>query len=130
MNREIKFRAWIEKDKTMFYQKDQYLISFLRRANQLFNPEDSGHDKYGSPPLMQFTDLKDKNNQEIYEGDILGYPRREDNLVEGGVVFNNGAFGIKTEMFKQILSFTEYIRIDDFNELEIIGNVYENPELI
>ena len=67
--------------------------------------------------LMTGTDYKDKNGKEIYRGDIVVFP--DGNI--GYVVFRDGAFviteGIHTE------------RIDDY-EFEVIGNIYENPELL
>jgi uncharacterized phage protein (TIGR01671 family) len=77
--------------------------------------------------LMQYTGLKDKNGKEIYEGDVLkghywnyGKERR----FIGKVVY--GMHGFKLVGVKQYLGMAQ-----DFNSLyEIIGNSYENPELI
>lgn len=89
----------------------------------------------------QFIGLFDKNGQEIYEGDIIrkitksGYPN---NLV-GEIVFRNGLFGIKNDSryglpVSIIVTESEWV---DGNasgtstyEYEIIGNVYDNPELL
>lgn len=116
MNREIKFRYW----------RDGKMI----QANQMNSYVSSNSNFQGTGEiLLQFTGLKDCNGKEIYEGDILGYPAREYDSVEGTVIFEEGAFGIKTEMFNNILTLAEYIAIDDFDELEIMGNIYKNPEL-
>jgi uncharacterized phage protein (TIGR01671 family) len=73
---------------------------------------------------MQFTGLKDRNGREIYEGDVvrhepLGYERRTESLVE----FFEGGF----------LPFSDSddgAPYPDPEKVEIIGNIYENPELL
>ncbi len=65
--------------------------------------------------IRQFTGLHDKNGKEIYEGDIL-----EENDLIGKVIFKQGAF-------QQIINGV----IEDIRKtVEIIGNVYSNPELL
>lgn len=71
-----------------------------------------------STPLMQFTGLLDKNGKEIYEGDLtscLGNKPKE-------VIFHKGCFCHKVGE-KDYHIFGE-------KDWEIIGNIYENPELI
>ena len=75
--------------------------------------------------LMQYIGLKDKNGKEIYEGDIL---KIETDII-GEVVFKDGCFvnnssgwGLHT-----YLSMPTPYKIP---EIEIIGNIYENPELL
>jgi formylmethanofuran dehydrogenase subunit C len=67
--------------------------------------------EYGK--VMQFTGVKDKNGKEIYEGDILNF----DGLVE----FKNGSF---------IVNGWEPLGEMATEKQEIIGNIYENPELL
>jgi len=124
--REIKFRAWITGKMSfksgkpyMFYQDDQYLGSFLSRANaQQF--DNSGHDAYGTVELMQYTGLKDKNGTEIYEGDIL---KTDSKYGITEVTYINASFAIKIPRGKQTLG----LKIS--KKSEVIGNIYENPEL-
>ena len=91
MTREIKFRAWFEKEKKMG-------IIFIRDIK-----ENSGN--YGLPtmedlrnkdiPWMQFTGLKDKNGKEIYESDIIRTVVETEygkGNVDEEVYFGGGAF--------------------------------------
>jgi uncharacterized phage protein (TIGR01671 family) len=85
--------------------------------------------------IMQYTGLKDKNGKEIYESDKVefndfdslrtgGYT--EDNILQGDVSFSCGGWIVKTERGHYDL----YTAIVNDEELEIIGNIYENPELL
>ena len=80
-------------------------------------------------PIMQFTGLKDKNGKEIYEGDIVDEFRNSRSFPEG-------------RHLKKVIEWNNDMTLDDsfgctavgFNmlggELEVIGNIYENPELL
>jgi len=119
--REIKFRAWDKEKKEMFEhglfylstQKD-FVEGFLCQIN-----DGEWVDYKGKLTLMQYTGLKDKNGKEIYEGDIVN--NYEYNYE---VIFFNGSFGleISKDELKSPLCF--------YNNIEVIGNIYENPELL
>ncbi len=110
--REIKFRIWrIEK-------KEMYPSSSIWKMNLW------GCDFPDDIILMEFTGLLDKQNKEIYEGDILN-----DRYYLFQVTFWSGAFWCQpvdeaNEAYNLSL-------LHDHNMTgEIIGNIYENPELI
>ena len=71
-------------------------------------------DKY---EVMQFTGLRDKNGKDIYEGDILDIG--EENI---DVKFENGKFVMLGENYADDLC--------NYNDIEIIGNIFQNPNLI
>lgn len=84
---------------------------------------------------MQYTGLKDKNGKEIYEGDIIA--EWEDGLekVERYQVKWHGedgypAFDIEPNHFEETNALSFYAQNGEGYELEVIGNIYENPELL
>lgn len=132
-NRTIKFRAWHNTDKAMsepFMLND---ISFWEvtdyKSKMTFKLSQCG--------LMQYTGLKDKNGKEIYEGDVLEWTLifksdfgKEDSVSKTRyvVVYEmNNIMGIVGFYFKDTTG--KYIHFHNFKDIEIIGNIYENPEL-
>jgi uncharacterized phage protein (TIGR01671 family) len=80
--------------------------------------------------LMQYTGLEDKNGKEIYEGDIVrttrisvGLWRVRARKLTGEVVCQPGAFTIGHGDAAQLIS-------PHRDDLEVIGNIFEHPELI
>ena len=117
MKREIKFRAWHLDDGMLYFDFDSFQKDY--------------HDQYGN--IMQFTGLTDKNGKEIYEGDILKCVdefNENEKVIE--VVFKNGGYCIEWDgMFYDGSDITLISWANETGiEFEIIGNIYENPELL
>lgn len=114
MNRPIKFRAWDEKNDIM---RDWQDISHEWTMWQLNEPIQA--------VFMQFTGLLDKNGREIYEGDICQI--QTENTPHTAIVeFFEGSFCFK--LSKYLLTVDELNRWRETTE--IIGNAYENPDLL
>lgn len=83
---------------------------------------------------LEFTGLKDKNGKEIYEGDVLRRAKDGNNYTFYIVVeFNNGVFfGTTRPGFNHRLTAERWGNCDSDGEgyNEIIGNIYQNPDLI
>ena len=141
--REIKFRVYLDK---MYYQ-NEYVeydtnlvgIDFLKKtatfAAYTDGEEADNLQKYSFDEnnilykkdlkIMQYTGLKDKNNKEIYEGDILSNGNNEKPYK---VIFENGSFRAEFEEDFEEYSFD---LIDVVAQgCEVVGNIYENPELL
>lgn len=87
--------------------------------------------------LMQFTGLKDKYDKEIWESDIVKFRHPDGNYGTGEVRYGraNGAFGFflpheGTGITVPVLNFMGTMSAAATYDFEVLGNIYENPELI
>ena len=131
MSRDIKFRAWDKEENKMSWVTG---LDFRRNHEQLSSPikiteVHTNYDIMCYPEikdflvLMQYTGLEDKNGVEIYEGDII--------IIDGNTtdVFFNSSCACFDVDSQDLLSYFDMYNPYDF-EVEVIGNIYENPELL
>jgi uncharacterized phage protein (TIGR01671 family) len=138
MEREIKFRAWDEANKKM--TKSMLLEDLILKAS-LQNPDTFQWDS--EIPMMQYTGLKDKNGVEIYEGDLLRFPPKDDyekQTYNAFEVFFHGndaaSYHIGWQMNRMHTqghsaggaSFGFLPK--NTAKMEVIGNIHQNPELL
>lgn len=126
--RKIKFRAWDKKELKMMttgfslYGNGSYLHLWQYQADCNYGTikqEFSTEEKLARFDIIQFTGLYDKNGKEIYEGDIIQLNDRLERIE------------FEDEIDRDGMSFAaEWAYPFDISEYEIIGNVYENPELL
>lgn len=130
--RNIKFRVW-DKDLKQMHTCGQDVHDSMtfdeNNIAQYYNLQNG----CGSPTtyeLMQYTGLKDKNGKKLYEGDIVSFRFKKDRKELADLI---GFIEYQTQYcaFKIVSSpLNGSFRIDDETIIEVIGNVYENPELL
>jgi uncharacterized phage protein (TIGR01671 family) len=142
--REVRFRAWDKHTKVMTYYVDVYSADENWWSADVVDPN-TKDTKYcfdsNTGELMEYTGLRDKDGKKIFEGDILNaivYPPdkkggydsipifKKDNQITIG--FDKGCFVVLPEA--HLWRFIANINDTSKTDYQIIGNVYENPELL
>ncbi len=131
MNREIKFRAWKTQEKIMLWRGLFDMNWYHTEKNDELGAHCWGAISGGQKrflEIMQFTGLKDKNGKEVYEGDILEFVENDESKTLLQIDYDN-----------DLCAFVAYKdngwhfndgRYYEWNNCEVIGNIYENSELI
>lgn len=118
MNDRFRFRHWDKRISKMLYPKKNDNFEYYVNNSDIIE-------------TMQCTRLKDKNGKLIYEGDILG------GIYHGYIEYCNECkcFQLKVKDYGCLacggdLHWYELVEAEEQNELEVIGNIYENKELL
>ena len=118
MSRLIKFRVWDGKE--MHAIQDYPHLVIEEKGRWFVFHHKMLTCNYIDGQLMQFTGLRDRNYKEIYEGDVVKYPSGFQHVVEynegadaSGALYIGFSFATPSERY-----------------CEVIGNIYENPELL
>lgn len=126
MNREILFKAkrkdngkWVKGD--AIHEPIGMSIRYEKNGMSVRVPVDPD-------TLCQYTGLTDKNGKKIWENDIL----RRDGYWDMRIEFENGAFMVRNADKIQYINRVTYTSISTFDikEYEVIGNIFDNPELL
>jgi uncharacterized phage protein (TIGR01671 family) len=130
MNREIKFRVWDVVDKKFLQSVGHFYKLCIETENDKFI-------------IQQFTGLKDKNDKDIYEGDILKISELDSNQNAGPgkrkilqtfnkaiIIWNNERLCYYYSPIRKIGANIPHQMLSYGFEPQIIGNIFENPELL
>lgn len=125
--REIKFRFWYSNLQKMSIP---YMLEHILLSQHDYDPNKQ------LPLLLQYTGLKDKNGKEIYEGDILRhtFPYKcnhcDQTHIDAVVEWSHDRWYLDNRTKGNHEIYDTIGMIYDWEEREIIGNIYENPELL
>ena len=124
--REIKFKGIDNANDEWIYgslvkvDEDYYILEDGETQAHSYNKVDENS-------IGQYTGLKDKYNNEIYEGDILELTYFDDSKNVMYVSYNDSAKFVLIEQVKNLSINMEFF---DKENMEVIGNIYEDKELL
>ncbi len=138
--RDIKFRAWDKARKQMIQSENILKICFVRTEHTpnliVYTDRKINHfeeirerdKKYCNEfELLQYTGLKDKNEKEIFEGDIFVHNNHKFEVVWDSTRF----IGLDNDRSgKGYCCYVDSHYKAGSSSIEVIGNIYENPELL
>ena len=130
-NSRFKFRVWNKEKQKLYFWED---LEKTKGNNSFYWCMLQAQNDEKNNILMQCTGLKDKNGKLIYEGDIVQF--YDDGILKTmKIVWDNDeldfkAIGLKksVECYELDFLYLGYIKKED--NLEVIGNIYKNPELL
>jgi len=132
--RELKFRVWSIEEKQFIspnilevWDESGDLTPFKYIKTGKLNPLYMPVENY---IIQQYTGLTDKNKKEIYEGDILDFTARYKQTGPVEVIYYGASFGCVITDDGGLKEFWNLSHIVQQHYPEIIGNIFENPELL
>ena len=137
MNKKIEFRAWNKEQKKMY---DWNTLTSKKGIGIFTWIEAQNENLFKNNCLMQYIVLKDKNGKKIFEGDIIKTkeyytrPYSENRkskrflIIVKYITTDRGLAEFSIENFD--CGNYRYSDWNDFYDCEVVGNIYENPELL
>lgn len=126
--KEIKFRAWDKKAGEMLRVDELFLVHNLNKFGKGILDEHNDFHPMDEIELMQFTGLLDKNGKEIFESDIIRFWANPQDYA--GYKGHNYIAAVEWDQHFLQFILSDGHGLRDFEFIEVLGNIYENPELL
>lgn len=123
MNDRFKFRAWSKRIEKFIYNIQDVGVDFSIECWEDCFGDFLNNENY---IIEQCTSLKDKNGKLIYEGDRVKFNKNGNR--EGWIIWYLSSWGIETS--SEFIPMECQFAINDPRDIEVIGNIHENPELL
>ena len=122
--REIEFRVYVHNKNKIYNVKEIDFVHKILTFEE--NKSTNTMRTFNQVRLMQYTGLKDKNGKKIFEGDIVmaDFDYTEQPME---VIYYKCGFKLKSKDCKETYDYSIH---DETPELEVIGNIHDNPELL
>jgi uncharacterized phage protein (TIGR01671 family) len=124
----------IKKNKFAFWHKKRKEMWSVESINWQTKEVSNGGDvaSLDDGDLLQFTGLLDKNGKEIFEGDLLQYDGYNFKLINKEKIYQIKYDDNLAQYYSYNLenSFDTFLVVRAWKESKIIGNIYQNPELL
>lgn len=116
---DINFRAWL-KDEQKMVEVTSLNLTTKRIMYDIYKMK-----SFDEIILMQSTGLKDKNGKDVYDGDIVNAFDGDNYYLNCCIGYNKGVFYLYKPYHPHF-----YVLFNKLQEIEVIGNIYENKELV
>jgi len=135
MTREIKFRIWDKKThKWLLTSEMVFLIRTDTNYLDLSNLRTDSPNYSDELIVSEFTNFEDNNGKDIFEGDIIRRYTYDGDIEWGYVAYSTCLGGVNLNMVLTTEEFEQFqiteCPAEAFEDCEVIGNIYENPEIL
>lgn len=127
----VKHRKWVEGSLVVLDEEHMYIVPRHENASTLPVSAIIGYSAIcvDTETVCQYTGLTDKNGKRIYEGDVVLYPwNYQDKTERFTIKFKDGQF--VASPIKKTEDYWDFMVGGYSKEMEIIGNIHDNPELL
>jgi uncharacterized phage protein (TIGR01671 family) len=139
MNDRFKFRVWDKENKCLLYPIRYSNFAIVNGTVVKIESYPTANSAYlgkriawefDNAVIMQCTGLKDKNGKLIYEGDIFKYKDEVYGLCIGKIEWDNAHYEFQYYTGEKYGWFSHILCLKHIKNIEVIGNIYENKELL
>lgn len=132
--RERKYKVWDKEQMEWIELKGDIFLAYSDGKLEVVEGDVNYAVIHENAEIIEWTGLRDIDNQEIYEGAIVAQFNFESEIFRSEVIFRDGSFGYKNKVFGDFIAYASNNAFNWENgrstRIKIIGHIFENPELL